>query len=402
MNLKKDNSINYIDNTIFILLYLLIPIDLINGYFINIDSHLPIALIYKLVLIIFISCQLFHTKHIKKLPFFYFFYFIFIILYNLLLNSFDTIFDTITHFSKFFFIILIYFYFIDKFIYNKSFYINKIYTFLLVSSIFLFTSLLFGILGFGFSTYSDSNVGNKSFFNGGNDLAIAASVLFAYNTYLILYFKYNIKYKYLIIIFLFLISISISTKVALISSLLSIIYVPTLIKSKPSKITILRNLIYSLFLFYFTYRFYLWFMVSDAYNRIFELYEKVGGDFLFIIFSGRQFYVENALEIFFKKPFYVQFFGLGRGVTVEMDFVDTLLNYGYFGVVIVYSFYFMLLFKSLKFRKDKNKPFPKLNIYLNLLLTFISLLSGHLIFSAMAGVYISAVNSLNCYAENSN
>ena len=400
MNFNKSNyTVNLIDNTIFIFLYFLIPIDLVNGYFINIDAHLPIAQIYKLVLIILISYQLFNYKKIKIIPFLYLLYFLFIIIYNLILNTFDTIFDTITHFSKFFFIVIVLYYFTDKFVHNKKIYINKIYRFLLFSTILLFLSLLFGILGFGFSTYGDTNVGNKSFFNGGNDLAIAVSVLFAYNTYHLSYYKNKFWYKYLIIITLFLISISISTKVALISSLLTIIFVPSLIKTKITKITIIRNLFYVSVLFYFIYKFYTWFMESDAYNRIIALYDKVGGDFLFIIFSGRQSYVENALEIFFQKPYLIQFFGLGRGVTVEMDLFDTLINYGYFGIIIIYSFYFMLLFKSIKFRKDLNKPFPKLNIYLNLLLTFISLLSGHLIFSAMAGVFISAVNSLNSYEE---
>ena len=217
MNFNKSNyTVNLIDNTIFIFLYFLIPIDLVNGYFINIDAHLPIAQIYKLVLIILISYQLFNYKKIKIIPFLYLLYFLFIIIYNLILNTFDTIFDTITHFSKFFFIVIVLYYFTDKFVHNKKIYINKIYRFLLFSTILLFLSLLFGILGFGFSTYGDTNVGNKSFFNGGNDLAIAVSVLFAYNTYHLSYYKNKFWYKYLIIITLFLISISISTKVALI------------------------------------------------------------------------------------------------------------------------------------------------------------------------------------------
>lgn len=393
-------SNKFIDNTIFNLLFILIPIDLLNGYFLNEDNHLPIAQFYKFILIILVSFKLFSGEKIKIIPFLYFIFFIFIIIYNLIINSIDSIFNTIIHFSKFYFVVIIYFYFTDIIIKNKTIYVEKIFKFLLFSSTFLFLSLIFGFLGFGYNTYGESNVGIKSFFNGANELAIAVTVLFAYNTYNLFYYKNKLLYKYSILIFLFLISVSISTKVAIISSIVTLVYVPTMIKVKNSKFKIIRNLIYIIFSMLFLYKFYVWFMMSDIYKRFLDFYEKTGGDLSFLFFSGRQFYVENALEIFSEKPFFLKFFGLGRGVTVEMDFFDILLNYGYFGLLYIYLFYFILFYNSFKFRKAISNPYPKLNIYINLMITFISLLSGHLIFSAMAGVFISAVNSLNIYNEN--
>jgi hypothetical protein len=138
------------------------------------------------------------------------------------------------------------------------------------------------------------------------------------------------------------------------------------------------------------------FLESEAYNRLVMLYEK-HDDIGFLIFSGRQAYLEREIVGFFSSNCINQFFGLGRGVTIELDFFDVLFNYGYFGLIIVYGFYISLFITAIRNTRYSFYPYAPYVVFINILLTLISLLSGHVLFSAMGGIFISLVNSLSFY-----
>ena len=111
-----------------------------------------------------------------------------------------------------------------------------------------------------------------------------------------------------------------------------------------------------------------------------------------IIFSGRDKFWQDEKSEFFNSNIFVQLFGLGESRTVEMDPFDTLLNYGYVGVLICYSFYIYLFIKSWKYRR-KNM-IAKFVLYVNILILGASSFAGHIIYSGMASWLIALINTL--------
>lgn len=399
---KRLNSrLTKTDNLIFYLLYFLIPIDLINGYFINIGSHMPISQSYKIIIFFLFTYKIVNKKNLSIIPITFLFYTFFFLTYFILFFGIDFLFDTITHLLKFLFIVFSYIYFSNGIRNKKNEFISKIKSFFLFSYIFVLISLTFAFLGFGFNTYGESDLGNKSYFNGANDLSITVTILFSFFVFSLYYSKTSIILKYFLITILFIIAISISTKVSIISSIYILALVPSY-KTKSYlkfKDKIKKYLFYLLFILGIIF-FINWFLTSEAFERINFFYDKY--DLMFIIFSGRQQYLESNLNLFLKMPFINILFGLGGGVTVELDLFDTLFNYGFFGILIVYGFYFMLLKNSYISKNLFNRPFSRLIFFINILLCTISFISGHVIFSGMAGIFISAINSLVFFENNQN
>jgi hypothetical protein len=295
------------------------------------------------------------------------------------------------------FIVITYFYFKKLIISDSYLHFPKFIIFLKSSIFLLSSSLILGLLGFGFSTYGESSVGNKSYFNGANDLGVALLILFSFVVYYLNFLKLSAIYKYLILVPFFILFFSVSTKLSMIGSVVSFFFVHYIVKYRIRKVNLIKILIvFSISLIIGFSVIYKLFLESDAYDRLVMLYEK-HDDIGFLIFSGRQAYLEREIVGFFSSNFINQIFGLGRGVTIELDFFDVLFNYGYFGLIIVYGFYISLFFTALRNSKNPSYPFAPYVVFINILLTFISLLSGHVLFSAMGGVFISFVNSLSFY-----
>ncbi len=388
-----------IDIFIFNLLNLLIFIDLINGYFLNHDLHLPISQIYKTVLLLIICYRYFIKSSFNIRSVKYILYFFFFLLYYIIFFNFELFSDSISHLTKFIFIVITYFYFTYGINSYASFYFNKLLIFAKLSLSILCFSLILGLFGFGFSTYGESLVGNKSFFNGANDLGVAIITLFSFLVYYLNLIHLNKIFKYFILVSISFLIFTISTKLTIIGTVLSFFLLPYIYKNrnknvKKSKelITLIITLIIGLSLLYKL------FLESEAYQRLVSLYE-MHDDIAFLIFSGRQGYFEREIGNFLSSSFFHQFFGLGGGKTIELDFFDVLFNYGYFGLVIIYGFYISLFIIALRNSKNSLYPFAPYVVFINLLLTFTSLLSGHVLFSAMGGIFISFVNSLSFYKK---
>jgi hypothetical protein len=386
-----------LDISIFYLLNIIIFIDLINGYFLNYDLHLPISQLYKTFLLFIIGYKYFFnsTFNIKTLK--YILYFIFFLLYYIFFFNFDLFTETISHLSKFIFIVISYYYFRFGINSSPSFFFNKLLIFSKFSLLILCISLILGLFGFGFSTYGESSVGNKSFFNGANDLGVAIITLFSFLVYYLNLIKLNTLTKYLILIFISFLIFTISTKLTIIGTVLSFFLLPYIYKNKNIRVKKIKNFVTLLILISVGLSIlYKIFIETEAYQRLITLYE-LHDDIGFLIFSGRQGYLEREIGGFFSSNYFHQIFGLGGGKTIELDFFDVLFNYGYFGLILIYGFYISLFISAIKKSRNVLYPFAPYVVFINLLLTFTSLLSGHVIFSAMGGIFISLVNSLTFY-----
>ena len=107
--------------------------------------------------------------------------------------------------------------------------------------------------------------------------------------------------------------------------------------------------------------------------------------------SGRLDMWEEAEPIFDRAPFLRKLIGMGYSQQVEMDPYDMLLFTGYSGLFVLLLLYCILIINPLT---KKNNIFSKAVFTSNILLVFLSISSGHIAFSSMAGMYIALSNAL--------
>ncbi|WP_158557878.1 MULTISPECIES: O-antigen ligase family protein [Bacteroides] len=254
----------------------------------------------------------------------------------------------------------------------------------------LIANISIGLLGFGYHTYTleaSEGYGYKGFFYAGNE--IAGIIAFLFPLFLFITYQRCSKIIYSLFgILLIIVSVLLGTKAAILITVISVFIVPYILGKFKEKIIIMifmATVVLSAVVYIVNT-----FETYDLLNRWLYSFEK--GGIANLIFSGRHEFWNVEKETFFSSDIINQFMGLGGNRTVEMDPFDTLLNYGYIGLVAVYSFFFYLLIHSIKSRN--NNPLGIIIAFSNFLIISMSFFAGHIIFSAMAGLFTALANSL--------
>jgi hypothetical protein len=142
------------------------------------------------------------------------------------------------------------------------------------------------------------------------------------------------------------------------------------------------------------------FYFSSLFDRISFFYYRM--DLVSLLLSGRNNLAYEAIEVFYKEYSIIEaLFGVGQewfrymsgNKMVEIDFVDFIMTYGLFGIIISYGFFVFLLSRNFVAKK-KNKYFGYC-FFMTLLLIGISLTSGHILNSGVSGALIGSLMSLS-------
>lgn len=394
---------NIIDDIIFFLLYFILIIDSINGYFLNFDAHLPLSQLHKSVLTFFIFIRLLtFLKSRIILVIVIYLYLLSFSLYFILFRDYEELFlETITHLMKFILVVIAFFYFKKVLQIDSRTFYKKILLVFKINFYVLCFNLLSKFVGLGFASYGDSEFGSRGFFYATNELS---GVIIVFASFYIFYFSYylqNLKFKKIVFfIFLFYLALATATKTSIFSVLVSLLIIPFIVRKQKGlyHINFKKIFIYSLFLIGLLYSIFGAIQKTGISERWIYFYDKKG--IIFALTSGRFEYVENKIFDYIDSDILGYFWGLGGNRTVEMDFFDVLLNYGIIGVTLFYSFFVYLFVIANKNRKKGIFPYASLVMFVDILLAFISFFAGHIIFSAMAGVFISLLNSLAFYKED--
>ncbi|UKI53752.1 MAG: O-antigen ligase family protein [Treponema sp.] len=271
------------------------------------------------------------------------------------------------------------------YVYLNSFFRNNKDSKKIISYIFgfnfytLLVNQLFGILGFGGSTYSDAEdgFGIKGFFYDGNALAVVLLCFFV--------FYFTINKSKLKSFLLFLIAVMVATKTAILGIVLFFFIYSYFSSSRKNKrrIFLLFIIVVSVFL-------YLIFetdLFSYHVEKIKRMYELFDGHILDIALSGRSRDLQTHYK-FYHEHFSLSqlLFGYGYRLNskiIELDPFDTLFSYGLLIFIPVFFFYLYLAYQNRK----------KLNLSIfNLLYFFISLTSGHVWYNTSAALFFCLLN----------
>lgn len=268
-------------------------------------------------------------------------------------------------------------------------------------------NLFIGALGFGRSSYSlrdGETAGSNGFIYAANELGGTLIVLFSFT----LHWCWNHKPRWYFVFSMFtaLCGLLVATKTAMLATLILIFLIPLVNeRERFFSFTKLKCIMLIPTIAVVTG---VIFLITDLLKAI-GLYDKflwvlTDKGILGLIWSGREVFTRDMLVIYIEQfGFLQQFFGVGTaGVaqylpvkySAEVDFIDTIVWFGFPGLAICLTFYLLTLLKAAKqFTQPDSKYSPSIFVG-GVILLFLAQLSGHIWMSGTLGISLGCFLSL--------
>lgn len=388
------SSESLIDKLLWIGFSLWLIIDVITGYALNNGLTFPLSQGFKLLILLLLLIRVSRWERYLKISFILLLY-LSLFTISLILHE-RNLSHTFIHLTKLISTFYLYVYFCAYIKLGQSNFIIKADKVLTIAFIIVSINIVGGLAGIGFHTYPDEQVGYKGFFFAGNELGGVITALIPFLLYVV-YLNYSL-YRYVIFsLFVMLLSYILATKSVLIASFLCVIIIPWILgtKKERKRICVLGLLMGIPLLSLLILK-----MLSSESELVLKLvYAYNTNGVKGLIFSGRDEFLAERGDEFYDGDFLTKLMGIGGNISVEIDPIDSLLNYGYVGFVITIIIYAYLLCSAYKYKK--NNSFVPVLIFQNWLILMMSIIAGHIMYSSMAGLYISLTNSLVFFKSKS-
>lgn len=393
LTFDQDLKLGVADKIIILFCYFLLIVDSVNGFLIQNSITVPVSLLYKNLFIGLVLIRVLRQrKEMADIYLILLYVAVLVFSYGFHASGF-ALGTTLVHLIKFLTTIILYKYFknlINEHGWPLFPYLSRIFV---INGVVLMGSILLGPFGLGYRQYGES-FSFRGFFYAGNELSGAFLIIAPFLLYLFLYTRKKItNYYYLLCLLLMAVGVLIGTKTGLIAIFLSILYVHRTYFLQKKQVSLTHKVVVPLIkvlmvviLVAVTANYI---QESGSWSRWEYLYSK--GGLSELIFSSRDRYWSVEKVEFLEAEFFDRVFGLGGARTVEMDVHDTLLNYGYLGLCVVYGFFALLFLRA--FRAIRFSPFCKLVLFVDGMFIMASTLSGHLIFSGTSNTFIALINA---------
>lgn len=383
-----------IDKFILFLFTNWLIIDSINGFIMRSGIDFPISQMFKLFTVVLVV-----TRMIKKRFFFIYFFVVIFYLFVFYINftlSFPTnineilafILKPITSISFF-----IYFKFMMK-SQPKNFLQSGIKILKVNILVFIF-NILIGLFGLGYNSYTNmGGFGHCGYFYSINELSGVILVLYPLSLFYV-HKTYSRKKYLLFSLLLVFVSVILATKTSSVMAVFISLLIAYVYGTKLEKKLVL---IISLVLIICVIA-YLGIILSSDVKAIQEFSYHMGTmGIIGALTSGRLLRWNDFQILFNNAPLPMKLLGLGEYRTVEMDIFDSVINCGYIGLfVLIYIYMYMIIIPCKS--AFKHRIFRKPVQISNYLLILISIFSGHILFSSMAGMFIALSNSFLYYKK---
>lgn len=273
----------------------------------------------------------------------------------------------------------------------------------------LLINFMFGALGFGKATYNvggeEEGAGSTGFMMAGNELGATYLLLFGYALHHV-WNRASLAHFGLLAVITVFCGVLVATKTTMLASLILIFMIPiinerenlyrvTWLKLKILVPVIIIAVVVVVMIVEILESVGLW-------ERMLWFYQKRG--LIMIIWSNRDQFIINIMQVFiYQSTLFEQLFGQGTAIglkqiavkaTVEVDIVDTLTWFGFFGVFFCTCFYLYLLSLSGRLTKYPDSINAPCIFLVNGLLMLLSVLSGHIWMSGTLGIAVGVLNSL--------
>ena len=411
--MQADNKIFSFDIVIFILLYGLLPIDMINGYLlreVGVSPAISLSQLYKIILLVFLFVRVNITEKVLVIS-----VFLLLLLPTIyqLFKSFNIqlVFIDIVKIIKYLGSVLAFFYF-RNIVIHKGYLLKSIYRWMLFSFFIIVLNISLRLFGLGFPMYAYDaiEIGSKGYFYAGNEVSGVLLILASFLMYW--YQLFDKKMLFIVVgILSVLTGLYLTSKTAILGTIFSFIYF--FIFSPSKKRISIRNMLFALFNFFIVLPIGLYFIIeylktSDVMERFSFFWNEL--DIYTFILSNRNTFLFDFFEIF-KKEYNIIEMILGVGQStfetlnnnhiIELDFFDIYFAFGIIGVLLFLLYTSFIFIQSiLKSLNKRMFPFASYTKFISILLILISFLSGHIFNSGMAAIYIGCIFSLMYYKNN--
>lgn len=398
---------NFLSKTIMYMLFLFIPIDMLNGFMLT-NGYPSISLFLKALVIFLIL--IFLTRENKYLYIFLIpsILLTFTLTHLLITNDLRESIKGLDWMIKFIGITAYFMFFRQLLLTKHS---ENIFLFTKLSFIFLVINFILAILGFGYPMYAAEYIGYKGFIYAGNEVGTSIIVSGGIMLMYALNEKNYIKFS-LIGLAMLIIAALITSKVSIFGGLL-IIFIFTFIsfikqitnfKIAKKSFIFTSIVIVTLPMLFMGVLYYALF-VSNLIERLSYHYDEI--DLITLIFSHRNIWAAEAWNAYLNHYTLIeQLFGTSKEwyiyITgeklVEIDPIDFLMTYGLFGFLLVTSFLSYIF--TLLFTNRQNNPYFSYLLFTYSLVLSFSLTSGHIMNSGIAGALIGALFALSSFQKN--
>lgn len=384
---------------------LFIPIDMVSGV-LRINGFLSVSAPYKsLVLFISIIYLCGKKKGLQMCALFALISIVFLMHFVAIDDAFLAFrgLDMMLRFSA-----IIIFYMLFSVLVRKG-HVDYLFTIAFASFLGLVFNVLLGALGLGSGMYKGvdgGSVGTRGLIYAGNELSVAIVVSGAILMMQALEKSSYLKFSILGLVMLIL-SIFLTTKVAIFGVAMLVIWLPVAKVFKemkrfriPKRASSFLLVVFFAMPFLAAFTFHIVFFHFNLGERLLFFYEKVG--LTTLMFSHRNIWAIEALGLFRDYNLVEFFFGTGRdwwgsmsgNKMVEIDAVDFLMSYGFFGLI---SLCFFILFSITSTIRNFNKPYAVYVLIVLMLLAIISSTAGHVFNSGTAGFLVALLLALSNY-----
>jgi len=271
----------------------------------------------------------------------------------------------------------------------------------------LIGNLALGGLGFGRPSYQlagDATVGSNGYIYAANELGAAFVVLFGFALHMV--WNYHRKFYILVALFTLACGVLVATKTAMLASFLLVFLIPVF--NERDRFFKLTKLKIILFLPAFCIVAAVVFFITDflkaigSYDHIMWILSQKG--IIGILWSGRDEFSADLLDIYIQQStLFQQIFGQGGGgvaehvglkYSAEVDAIDALVWFGFFGLIICLSINLFFIVKSAQLFQFRTSLMAPCVLLVNIILLFLSQFSGHVWMSGTLGIGLGLLNAL--------
>nr|WP_308420162.1 O-antigen ligase family protein [Psychroflexus planctonicus] len=400
----KSYSIN-LDYYILLLMFLLIPFDMINGVLLMNNIELPISFgqTHKFLIILLIIFRLLTKPRLLL----FFICLVLVLLIPSLVQLFkdfqsSILLKDIIKIFRYLTPVLSFMFFVNIYKSENDYLQKKIFLFIKLSFILLSISILIKYLGIGYPMYNYGNIGSKGLFYAGNEISALLLVLSSFLG--IHYWKWNSRKKYfLLFIISFITGLAIGSKTAFIGVLLIFFLIPQKKISKQTKLTKFIYTILGIGLVTPVLLFISWEFIkrTELYVRLIYFYDKL--DFITFLLSNRNTFLLDAVNVYINDYSWLEkLIGVGQSTfenrnnnsIIEIDFIDIFFAYGLLGLLIFVGIIVFLWKQSKRFAKSEKYPYANFVNMMLLVLLAVSSSAGHVFSSGLAAVFIGLLFGL--------
>ena len=394
-----------LDSYILLIMFLLLPIDMLNGIFLKNGIVLPLSIgqFFKIIILLFVLVRL-SIKPAKLI-------FVFASFSLLLAPTFyqlyignkgvSLLFDIIK-ISKYITPLVCFMFFVDVIKNDHQKNINLIFKLVNFSYLILIGNIFLKYIGLGYPMYEFGKIGSKGFFYAGNEISallIILSSIIAYRLWM-----NNSKLKYFLFLLLnIVVGVTVSSKTGIFGIIIVFLLIPirgSFIKINIKKLLIIVSSVFviipSIIIYYWDY-----ILKSSIFKRLNYFWNEV--DILTFLLSNRNNFFNDAFDIYkenynlFEKTIGVgqsRYEYLNNNITVEIDIIDIFFSLGFIGLILFLLFNVYLFIQSINFKRTQINIYSGFVFLMGFILFIISTTAGHVYSSGMPAVFIGLLFSL--------